>query len=176
MLPSLMRQISSVPQSFGNGRLNPVSEGFNVTKVMTLGRKERRSSMGQVHSPWMVQPRSPVANMPRNQDVQLTTTCHEFSCGCTARQCEPGQSKGPAAHQHPGDFPVPLAKRNFPPAFMCICRLFLRLQEENPFLHKLPLLVKSPTLVRVIVAGNVVLSVKDMALVNQTRALSTWGT
>lgn len=34
--------------------------------------------MGQVHSPWMVQPRSPVANMPRNQDVQLTTTCHEF--------------------------------------------------------------------------------------------------
>lgn len=118
MLPSLMRQISSVPQSFGNGRLNPVSEGFNMTKVMTLGRRERRSSTSQVHSPWTVHPRSPVANMPRSEDMQQTTMCHEFSCGCTTPQCEPGQSKGPAAHQHPGDLPVPWPREVFP---LCGC-------------------------------------------------------
>lgn len=47
--------------------------------------------MGQVHSPWMVQPRSPVAKMPRSEDMQLTTACHEFSCGCSTPQCEPEQ-------------------------------------------------------------------------------------
>lgn len=124
----------------------------------------------------MVQPRSPVANMPRSEDMQLTTVCHEFSCGCTAPQSEPEQSKEPAPHQHPEDFPVSSAKRNPPLACMCIYHLFLRLQEENSFLHKLPLLAKSPALVRVAVAGNAVLSVKDMAPVNQTRALATWGT
>lgn len=71
MLPPLTRQISSVPQSFGNGRLDPVSEGFNMTKVMTLKKEERISSTGQVHSPWMVQPQSPVANMPRSGDMKL---------------------------------------------------------------------------------------------------------
>lgn len=38
MLPPLMRHILSVPPSPGHGWLDPVSEGFNTTKVMTLRR------------------------------------------------------------------------------------------------------------------------------------------
>lgn len=46
MLPPLMRWVPSVPQSLGDGWLDPVSEDFNMTKVMTLAR-------GKGGAPWV---------------------------------------------------------------------------------------------------------------------------
>lgn len=82
MLPPLMRRVPSVPQSSGDGWLDPVSEDFNVTKVMTLGRgKGEAPWVGFTAPGWFSQGSSPVTGMPRSGDMQFTTMLHEFPCG-----------------------------------------------------------------------------------------------
>lgn len=79
MLPPLMRRVPSVPQSCGDGWLDPVSEDFNVTKVMTLGREKGEAPWVGFTAPgWFSQGSSPVTGMPRSGDMQFTTVCHGF--------------------------------------------------------------------------------------------------
>lgn len=77
MLPPLMRQLLSVPHLPGDGWLDPVSEGFNLTKVMTLEMgKEKAPWVGFTVPGWFSQG---AQSLPRSGDVHLTTSCHQGS-------------------------------------------------------------------------------------------------
>lgn len=81
MLQPLTRRIPSVPQTPGDKWLEPVSEDFNMTKVMTLGRGKGEGPRVGFTAPGLLQPSSPAAAMLCSEDMQLTTVCHEFPCG-----------------------------------------------------------------------------------------------
>lgn len=135
--------------------------------------------MGWIHGPWMVQPRSPVTATPCSRDVPLTTSCHQ---GSQQLALLPSTSLDRARSLHRtctlGASTSLWVERNLP-IHVCACAVFhfWGFRRRNPFTIS-PLSWQSHLLLlyATAVTGNAVLSVKDMALTKQTRALSMWGT
>lgn len=127
MLPPLMRQVPSVPQLRGDRWLDPVSEDFNMTKVMTL---ERGKGEAPRLCSWPLDDSAKEPSCshatPRSRDMQLTTRCY---CGLHCFPARAWTRQGACSTSAPWGLPCPLGPREiFPCVCACICCFsFLRL-------------------------------------------------